>query len=170
MELDLGHSEDRDSFTFEGEFPVRGPEGEDMPCRASVSAETTRTGSRYLLEGGIEAVVRSECSRCLKSFDYKVVARFELVLQRGGGIPGGVEEEDFVLLSEAQEYDFDIFPSVREAVVLELPMKYLCRDDCAGICPRCGKDLNEGPCECGEEEADSRWGPLKKLLKEEEDK
>ena len=58
----------------------------------------------------------------------------------------------------------------REAVVLEMPIKYLCADSCAGICPGCGADLNEGACGCGDKPADPRWGPLKKLLKEENEK
>ncbi len=170
MELDLGHSGNRETFSFKEEFPVRGPEGEDIPCRASVTAGSTRTGSRYLLEGEIEAVVRGECSRCLKAFDFKIYTEFSLVLQRGRGIPDRIEEEDFILLSEAQEYDFDIFPMVREAILLEMPIKCLCAESCAGICPGCGADLNEGVCGCGEETGDPRWGPLKKLLKEEDEK
>ena len=169
MELDLGHSGDRETFSFDEEFTVRGPEREDIPCRASVTAGTTRTGSRYLLEGKIEAIVRLECSRCLKAFDFKISTEFSLVLQRGGRVPEGIVEEGFVLLSEAQEYDLDIFPMVHEAIVLEMPIKYLCAESCAGICPGCGTDLNEGVCGCGEEAGDPRWGPLKKLLKEEDE-
>lgn len=170
MELDLGHSGDRETFTFEEEFPVRGPEGEDVPGRASVTAESTRAGSRYLLEGKIEAVVRGECSRCLKAFDFKIYTEFSLVLQRGGGMLDRIEGEDFILLSEAQEYDFDIFPLVHETILLEMPIKYLCAESCAGICPGCGADLNEGVCGCGEETGDPRWDSLKKLLKEEDEK
>ena len=170
MRLDLGHSNDRETFTFKEEFTVRGPEGEDIPCRASVRTESTRTGSSYLLEGWIEADVRGECSRCLKSFDFRISTEFSLMLQRGRGVPEGSEEEDFILLSEAQEYEFDIFPMVLEAVALEMPIKYVCADSCAGICPGCGADLNEGACGCGEKAGDPRWGPLKNLLKEEDEK
>ena len=170
MRLDLGHSDDRDTFTFEEEFPVRGPEGDDVPCRAAVTVDSTRTGSRYLLEGRIEADVKGDCSRCLKTFDFRLDTEFKLMLQRGGGVPEGVEEEEFVSLSEAQEFDFDAFPAVREAIVLEMPIKYLCSDACAGICPGCGADLNSGPCGCGEKDGDPRWGPLKNLLKDKDDK
>jgi len=170
MGLDLGHSTDRETFTFKEEFPVRGPEGEDVPCKASVRIESTRTGSSYLLEGRIEADISGDCSRCLKAFDFRVVAEFSMMLHRGGWVHGGSEEEDFVLMNEAQEFDFDIFPKVHEAVVLEMPIKYLCAENCAGICSGCGANLNEGACSCGEKAVDPRWGPLKKLLKEEEEK
>jgi uncharacterized protein len=170
MGVDLGHSADRDTFTFEAEFPVRGPLGEDIPCKTVVTADSTRTGGNYLLEGRIEADVSGDCSRCLKAFDFRIVAEFKIMLQRGGRIPEGSEGENFVLLNEAQEFDFDIFPAVRDAVVLEMPIKYLCADSCAGICSSCGADLNEGACDCGEKAVDPRWGPLKKLLKEEDKK
>jgi uncharacterized protein len=51
-----------------------------------------------------------------------------------------------------------------------MPIKYLCSDSCAGICPGCGADLNEGACGCGGKDADPRWSPLKKLLKEKDEK
>jgi uncharacterized protein len=170
MGLDLGHSDNRETFSFEEEFPARGPEGEDIPCRAAVTVESTRTGRRYLVEGRIEATVSGDCSRCLKAFDFRIDAEFSMILQRGGRVPEGSEEGNFVLLNEAQEFDYDIFPAVREAVVLEMPIKYLCADSCAGICSGCGADLNEGACGCDEKSSDPRWGPLKKLLKEEEEK
>lgn len=170
MGLDLGHSDNRETFSFEEEFPSRGPEGEDIPCRVAVTVESTRTGRRYLLEGRIETTVSGDCSRCLKAFDFRIDAEFSMILQRGGRVPEGSEGDDFVLLNEAQEFDFDIFPVVHEAVVLEMPIKYLCADSCAGICSGCGADLNEGACSCDEKSSDPRWGPLKKLLKEEDEK
>ncbi|MCK4236882.1 MAG: DUF177 domain-containing protein, partial [Candidatus Krumholzibacteria bacterium] len=63
----------------------------------------------------------------------------------------------------------DIFPRVREAVILELPMKFLCSENCKGLCSRCGANLNEGDCGCNLRSGDSRWDVLKKLLSEEED-
>jgi uncharacterized protein len=170
MGLDLRHSDDREVFTFEEEFPVRGPEGEDIPCKVTVTARSTRTGSSYLLEGGVEADISGNCSRCLKAFDFRVVGEFSMMLHKGGRVHGGSDEEDFVTINEAEGYDFDIFPAVREAVVIEMPIKYLCAESCAGICSSCGADLNEGACGCGEKSVDPRWGPLKKLLKEEDEK
>ncbi len=170
MRMDLGHSGDRQTFSFEEEFSLKGPEEDLIPCRASVTALMTRTGNRYLLEGQISAVLRSDCSRCLEPFDLKIDTEFSFVLQRGGDIPEGVEEEDFKLLSEAEEYDYDLFPRVRETLLLEMPIKYLCSEDCAGICPGCGADLNKGACSCGEKEGDPRWDALKKMLKEKDER
>ena len=61
----------------------------------------------------------------------------------------------------------DLAPQVWESVLLLLPSKVLCREDCAGLCPRCGADLNEGPCSCGGEEGDPRFEVLRQFSLEE---
>jgi uncharacterized metal-binding protein YceD (DUF177 family) len=61
----------------------------------------------------------------------------------------------------------DLAPLTREALLLNLPLAPLCREDCAGLCPRCGADLNAGPCGCGSDERDPRWAILD-VLKEED--
>ena len=58
--------------------------------------------------------------------------------------------------------DIDVTPAVREELVLAAPRYVVCRDDCKGICPQCGKDLNAGPCDCAPV-TDARWQPLKAL-------
>jgi uncharacterized protein len=172
MELDLGHIEDRESFSFDEGFGIPAPEGGELACRTAVTADVTRTGSRYLMQAGVSAVIKAECSRCLGPFEHKLETGFELIFQRGEkvDIPGGVEEEDFVLLTQQAEYCYDIFPRVRESVVLELPMRYLCGDDCRGICPGCGRNLNDEECECADEGGDPRWSALKGLVSGEDEK
>ena len=59
--------------------------------------------------------------------------------------------------------EIDLWPDLREAMVLALPMKPLCSEDCRGICPTCGKDLNNGECRCGKRSMDPRWEGLLKL-------
>ena len=64
----------------------------------------------------------------------------------------------------------DIFPRVHESVLLELPIRFLCREDCKGLCSVCGADLNEKDCGCPEKEPDPRWQGLKKLLRNDDSK
>lgn len=172
MLADLGHAGDHESFSFDETFTLTGRGDEELPCRASVEVALTKTGNRYLLEGTVHAVIGAECARCLARFDHGLETSFEVVLQRGGGsaVPGEVDEDDFVVLGEGEEYRYDVFPHVREAIVLELPIRLLCREDCAGICPRCGANLNDGPCGCGEGGGDPRWGDLKKLLNKDDER
>jgi uncharacterized protein len=87
-------------------------------------------------------------------------------------------EEEFIHSSQALSLDeetreevrvftgeeIDLRDAVEEALILALPMKVLCRPDCQGLCPRCGRELEEGPCECPEEEINERWAEFRKLL------
>jgi uncharacterized protein len=57
----------------------------------------------------------------------------------------------------------NIGEDVRDYALLALPMKKLCSEDCKGLCPKCGKNLNDGSCNCKDEKIDSRWEPLQKL-------
>jgi uncharacterized protein len=57
----------------------------------------------------------------------------------------------------------DLEPMVRDALLLELPLAPLCRDDCAGLCPTCGANRNDEPCDCAEAEPDPRWAALRSL-------
>lgn len=109
------------------------------------------------------------CTRCLEPIEQRADAESRLLVL-GEEADRGSEEleeemelgaEDLgVLLVEGDELDTD--PIVIEAVQLEVPMKVLCREDCAGLCPQCGTDLNQGSCEC-EPARDPRWDALADL-------
>ncbi|MBN2071380.1 MAG: DUF177 domain-containing protein [Candidatus Krumholzibacteriota bacterium] len=171
MELDLGHVEDRESFSFSEGFELPSFDGGENDCRAVVEARVTKTGIRYLLEAKVDCVLSTECSRCGIPFDHFVSTEFEIVFQRGerSVLPGIEDEDDFVFLSLGDTFSYDIFPRVREAILLELPIKYLCREECAGICASCGTDLNTGRCECSKEEVDPRWAALDRIKVEIDD-
>ena len=57
----------------------------------------------------------------------------------------------------------DLAKDIRDYAILAVPMKKLCSEDCKGLCPKCGKNLNDGTCDCHEEKMDPRWEPLQKL-------
>ncbi|HEY6146875.1 MAG TPA: DUF177 domain-containing protein, partial [Thermoanaerobaculia bacterium] len=63
------------------------------------------------------------------------------------------------------EPEVSVAPIVEERIQMAVPMKPLCREDCLGLCPTCGKDLNQGPCNCRDEAIDPRWEALSKLKK-----
>ncbi|UCF06189.1 MAG: DUF177 domain-containing protein [bacterium] len=171
MKLDLGRIEKPESFVFHEQFPVP-LEGEGtVECDAKVAGTVTPTGSRLLLDAEITSTLRVACSRCLAVFLFPLASGFKLVFhrERRGTIPDDIDEEDFILLTDTIESGYDIFPRVREAILLELPIRYLCSEDCKGLCSTCGKNLNEGDCGCEHEEGDSRWNALKKLLSRRDD-
>jgi uncharacterized protein len=78
---------------------------------------------------------------------------------RGDGEAPGEDEETYPLVGE----HLDLRPLVRDALLLELPIAPLCRDDCRGLCPTCGADLNEGTCACEDPTSDPRWSVLDRL-------
>lgn len=72
------------------------------------------------------------------------------------------ENDDYIF---PEDMKLDISAVIIEELLLEMPSKILCREDCRGLCPRCGKNLNEGSCDCRESEGDPRLAILKTLLK-----
>ena len=165
MELDLGRVETRSTFSFDRTFDLPTPEGGNAACAVAVSAAVTRSAGSYAIEARVKGSIRAECHRCLVPFALPVDTVFTFVLNRGEGstLPEGAEE-DIVSIPVKGEATYDLYPRVREALILEIPIKLLCREDCGGVCRKCGKNLNEGECGCDPETGDPRWGALRKFL------
>ncbi len=167
MQVDLGHVEGRNTFEFHESFGLFETELGDYGCDASVTAAVTSMGNRYLLEAKVGCRVRGRCDRCLEDCALRIDTQVDMVFQRegfSGEIPSGAGENDFVVLTSEEEYCYNIFPRVMEAVVLEIPIKILCSEDCRGLCPVCGANLNKEECRCEKETGDPRWEPLKKIF------
>ena len=75
-----------------------------------------------------------------------------------------LNEEDNDSYIEVQDYQLDLDELIRADILLELPTKFLCSPDCKGLCPKCGRNLNEGPCGCNTHQMDPRLEVLKKLI------
>ncbi|MEJ2506006.1 MAG: DUF177 domain-containing protein [Ignavibacteriaceae bacterium] len=101
------------------------------------------------------------CDRCSKEFVRTVESKYKMVyLLRD--ISSKSEEVDVTYLPHDAD-KIDISQDVRDYLILSIPMKKLCKEDCKGLCYKCGKDLNEGKCDCPEQEIDERWKPLLEL-------
>lgn len=170
MLLDLGRSEDREDFSFEGDFSIETEDGGTAGCTAVVSGTVVRRGGRVFLTASVQSRTEIECSRCLERCELELSTGFDLVFHREGRVqaPDGIEEEDFILLTSTIEHRFDIFPRLRESILLEFPIRALCSPDCKGLCAACGGNLNSTECGCSVEKTDSRWDALKKLLSRED--
>jgi uncharacterized protein len=107
------------------------------------------------------------CSRCLEPFDIPVDAAFDLryVPQTDNAGEGEREiaEEDLAT-AYYREGVLDLRELLREQFQLALPMKPLCSEDCRGLCPQCGTNLNRGACDCAPRWEDPRLAPLKSLM------
>ena len=109
------------------------------------------------LSAKAEFVLDMNCDRCAKPIKLALTADVFHTLVTSLN----EEANDELLL--INELRFDLDPLVTEDIFLELPSKFLCSEDCKGVCPKCGKDLNTGSCSC-EKEIDPRLAALKQLL------
>ncbi len=136
-------------------------EGTDLTLR-----EPVRVGGRlqaigdgrFYWHGTARTVVKGECRRCLTPADAPVNLEIGALFTQD---PEALEDPDsYPVAPDATE--IDVTPSVREELLLAAPRYVLCREDCKGMCPQCGQDLNAGPCGCAPA-TDARWQPLKSL-------
>ena len=113
--------------------------------------------------GTLDMQVRMACSRCTKDTDLPLHATIEqrYIADRQ---QGEIEDDDIEIYENEL---IDLSELVDSEISMAVPMKVLCREDCKGLCPICGKDLNEGSCDCEQEDIDPRWDALKSLLQRE---
>ncbi len=131
-----------------------------------------RAGTTIYFDGEVDATVRLDCSRCLKTFSFSVSGEVSAIFMPE--VDGEGEEPEKQLRADdldVQFYDgaeIDLLPPMRDYVAFEIPMRPLCADDCNGLCPECGSDLNKTKCSCEKHQVDPRFSALKKLITSEE--
>ena len=101
------------------------------------------------------------CDRCLTEFDQDYENQFDFLFHLGMDDLESDEEDVWNISPEIKE--IDITPMIQENLILSIPMKWVCSEDCKGICPGCGADLNKESCRCEAGEIDPRWEQLSKL-------
>ena len=146
------------------------PDLEEETARLTQPVRTVgklRKGIAHIdVEGRISGEVEAECTRCLRRLTHKLDAPFKATF---------VTEENYTSEKEAEVRNHDLDVSiydgeeidlsdvVREHILLDLPTQILCKDDCKGLCQKCGANLNEVNCNCEETKTDPRWAALKNL-------
>ncbi|MDO4400877.1 MAG: DUF177 domain-containing protein [Coriobacteriia bacterium] len=122
------------------------------PIPWNVFIANTGEGS-LLVTGSINAVATTDCARCLEPFELDLegeVEGFVFLTDPGDDLPEGMEEDEFEVVDEHKGVDIRAF--LEAALVLDMPLVPLHDEDCLGLCPQCGKNLNEGPCDCEKED------------------
>jgi uncharacterized protein len=132
---------------------------EPRPNPAPAELTVTRASSGTVLELAFDVVLAGPCFRCLSDAELPVSLRLR---EYEATKPEGDEEQTEYLADDR----VDLSAWARDAIALALPDQILCRDDCAGLCPVCGKDLNAEPHEHAEERIDPRWEKLSQLRQE----
>jgi len=118
------------------------------------------------LRGRLSAGLELQCARCLEPVKQDVDREFELLYRPLGADAGRDELSVTAAEAEIGYYQGDgvlLEDVLREQVLLALPLKVTCREDCKGLCPHCGKNLNEEQCSCNVPMEDPRWAALKEI-------
>ena len=158
----LSHEQETREYTAQIEADVldigtaRYPITEKKPVRVRI----TNTGDKKLLiEAEASFVLIMPCDRCLEDvrvpLSYSVSRTADL-----GEAPDESEEQAYL-----DGYDLDVDTLIRDELFVHLPMKVLCREDCKGICNRCGANLNHGTCGCDVTELDPRMAVIRDIFK-----
>lgn len=144
------------SFTSRlGSFPVT----ESSP----VNLQFTNTGKgRVRIEGDVKLTFGTACDRCLTEVPTRLTLQFDRTVYSPDFSSGEDEERDDLCFMEGYELDVETF--VYNEILLNWPMKILCRPDCRGVCPVCGRNLNEGECGCDTFVPDPRMAVLKDIF------
>jgi uncharacterized protein len=127
-----------------------------------------RTDRSILVKGTLDTGVELTCSRCLSPFNCSLTINIEeeyyptTDVDTGAAIAVPDEPGSFTI---DENHVLDLTEAVRQYALLAIPMKPLCKEDCAGLCSYCGHNLNLGPCGCPPRGVDSRWSELNKLPK-----
>lgn len=128
---------------------------ESVSGSATAVGVVTNHSGLVVLEGKINVNLFVECARCGKQFEYNTeIPLYAKITDK----LANEDEDEFIIM---EDFAIDVDEIVRSALILELPTKYICDEDCKGLCPKCGKDLNQGKCSCDTSDKDPRWDVLK---------
>ncbi len=159
-------------------FPVLREMVRDGVCEFTRPVQTrlraTRIREMVEVEGIVRTAARMTCGRCLAPFIGPLVSEFALTYTGGRRDASGVAEpaERELEAGEAgliyfRGEEIDLADGIQEQVILAFPLRPLCREDCRGLCARCGADLNLGDCRCAPAPAESPFAALRRLTRSE---
>jgi uncharacterized protein len=146
----------------ETDVQILGLEG---PLKVQITI--SRVGSKYVVNGHLSGWARLRCARCLEPYVYNLKTDFSLYLiSPPSDTPGEIElgEGDMSVDFTTGDDEINLYDIVREQVYLSLPIKFLCREDCSGLCPICGADLNKVVCDCQQKTGHPGFSKLKNLI------
>jgi uncharacterized protein len=121
----------------------------------------TKFDNQIILDSETGITASLICDRCAKEFHSVIKSHYRMIYLFRTNYNDS-EKEDIVYLHPDKD-KIDLDKDVRDYAILAVPMKKLCSDDCKGLCPKCGKNLNEGSCNCSEKIIDPRWELIEKL-------
>ena len=143
FQLDLSQEE------FFGEHPI--------PRPVTVEGSVKNIADVLVLEGEAKSLLDYTCDRCMSGFSREKTVPLSFLLAE---MLEGEDDGEIVLLEDGE---IDVGELAYTAFILDMDTKHLCSEDCKGLCPGCGVNLNQEPCRC-KKQADPRWAALEQLL------
>ncbi len=140
---------------------------QSTPLHAEGSAILlANTEGEIRIQGKLNGAMEAECDRCLGGARFPLDAAFDLFYRPMATIARDEEveiDEGEAQIGFYEGAGLDLADLIKEQVLLALPMQKVCREDCKGICPVCGRNRNESLCDCQEKPGDDRWSALRNL-------
>lgn len=126
----------------------------------NVKGSVTNNGETLVMKAECTGVMSTQCARCLRDIDVPIMFLVEETLVQGEEMPEDFED---VIVFEGHTVSLDEI--VVNNFIMNVSSRYLCKEDCKGLCTSCGADLNEGECGCNNEVIDPRWAALAEMIK-----
>lgn len=137
--------------------------GDQFHNEIRVTLTLDKNSRQIHMTADVETIGRFRCDRCVEEFDRELRNNFQM-LYMSEEADRDLNDPDEVRLVSPDLREVDIGDDVRQFIMLAVPQKILCKESCAGLCPRCGRNLNRERCTCTVEEIDPRWDKLRGLL------
>jgi uncharacterized protein len=136
--------------------------GEEFRSDIRVHATVAKSGRQMFLDARISASGVFVCDRCLADFTLPLNPSYRMYYASEGEDMARIDPSE-VQVVQPNLTVIDLSEDVRQTLMVSVPLKLLCRTDCSGLCPRCGKNLNMESCSCAADMSDSRWDALQSL-------
>ncbi len=150
--MSIGYALDLSDVDYMGSYPLKEP--------AIINGTISNSASLVRLEAEISYEFNAPCDRC----GHETVRKHIVAVSKSLASSIEGEESDTILIVPDMQLNLDEL--IYTEVITSLPMKHLCKENCKGICSKCGKNLNDGECGCNTREIDPRLAALAELLKE----
>lgn len=168
LRVNFGQLARESSVVVEGSLPGDDELWKDMGFSwvgdVDVRLRATYAGTgEVVVRGDASGVVRQECRRCLDPVETPFARDLTMVFVSE---LSGEEDDGGVYALEPEGSELDLSKAVREEMILAVNPYVVCEPECRGLCPKCGANLNEGACDCTDDEVDPRWAALRDLKSE----
>ena len=156
-----GLSQGHHNYTFRAQPADLGLDGHYVRD-VDVTVELEKTATQLMLKAELATEGRFVCDRCADDFAQPLAASYRMHYLWNQEDAAQLDPAEVQIVASNLAV-IDLTEDVRQTLILAVPLKLLCRSDCKGLCPRCGKNMNLGSCTCSDEPGDSRWEALRSL-------